>query len=71
LNVNVNSLPGVDYYPERDPEPERGPAGGRGQRGSRPGGLTTGRVLAIFVAVLAAGIAIRLWRLGVSPGPVA
>ena len=31
-------------------------------------GLTAGQVTAIFAAILAAGIAIRLWRLGVSPG---
>jgi 4-amino-4-deoxy-L-arabinose transferase-like glycosyltransferase len=61
LNVNVNQLPDADYYPE--PGPARAP----GQRRASPGGLTTGRVVAIFVVVLAAGIAIRLWRLGVSP----
>jgi 4-amino-4-deoxy-L-arabinose transferase-like glycosyltransferase len=33
---------------------------------SRPG-LTAGRVTAIFFALFAAGVAIRLWRLGVSP----
>jgi 4-amino-4-deoxy-L-arabinose transferase-like glycosyltransferase len=33
---------------------------------SRPG-LTAGRVTAIFLALFAAGVAIRLWRLGVSP----
>jgi 4-amino-4-deoxy-L-arabinose transferase-like glycosyltransferase len=30
-------------------------------------GLTAGKVTAIFVAIFAAGVAIRLWRLGISP----
>ena len=55
--MNVSALPDARYHPEPEPTPER----------TNSGGLTTGRVVAMFVVVLAAGIAIRLWRLGVSP----
>ncbi|HEX4089385.1 MAG TPA: phospholipid carrier-dependent glycosyltransferase [Trebonia sp.] len=55
--MNLNTLPDSHYYPDRKPAPE--PA--------RAAGMTTGRLVAIFIALLAAGVAIRLWRLGVSP----
>lgn len=51
--MNVETLPGVKRYPE----PE----------GTKPRGLTANRVIAIFLVAFAAGIAVRLWRLGVSP----
>ena len=50
--MNVKTLPGV----RRHPEP-----------GARLRGLTANRVIAIFLVVFAAGIGVRLWRLGVSP----
>jgi 4-amino-4-deoxy-L-arabinose transferase-like glycosyltransferase len=77
--VNPNTLPDVGQYRARQaqfqgqppqpptrqlqpqswtqPEPEP----------QSPGWFTPGRVTAIFVAIFAAGLAIRLWRLGVSP----
>jgi 4-amino-4-deoxy-L-arabinose transferase-like glycosyltransferase len=51
--LNVETLPGVRSHPE----PEE----------ARPRGLTANRVIAIFVSAFAAGIAVRLWRLGISP----
>jgi 4-amino-4-deoxy-L-arabinose transferase-like glycosyltransferase len=53
--LNPNTLPGVHRYKEPDAEP------------ASLRWLTPGRVTAIFVAVLVVGLAIRLWRLGVSP----
>jgi 4-amino-4-deoxy-L-arabinose transferase-like glycosyltransferase len=51
--LNVETLPGV----KRSPGPE----------GTSSGGLTVKRVMVIFLVVLSAGIAVRLWRLGISP----
>ena len=51
--MNVELTPDVRGHPE----PDR----------PRPRGLTNNRVVALFLAAFAAGIAIRLWRLGVSP----
>ena len=51
--MNVETLPGV----KRSPGPE----------GTSSGGLTVKRVMVIFLVVFSAGIAVRLWRLGISP----
>jgi 4-amino-4-deoxy-L-arabinose transferase-like glycosyltransferase len=61
--VNPRTLP--DARQNRAPQP-RARAQAPPAPAGRPG-LTAGRVTAIFVALFAAGVAIRLWRLGVSP----
>ena len=57
--MNPNTLPDVRRYRQPPPGRERRPALLRR--------LTAGQITAIFIAVFVAGIAIRLWRLGVSP----
>ena len=51
--LNIKTLPGVSHYPV--------------PRGAGPRGLTANRVIAIFLVAFAIGIAVRLWRLGISP----
>jgi 4-amino-4-deoxy-L-arabinose transferase-like glycosyltransferase len=68
--------PGPQRYeapqPQSQPQPQPQPLPRSRSRQARPGpavlrGLTAGQVTAIFAAIFLAGVAIRLWRLGISP----